>query len=652
MHRQKRAVARRPSLHRGWFVVFAAFLIGGSSLPVGAFLGEQNPAQNPSTSTAQTATAQTATSGNPATTTTTTAGQTGATASTAGTATGQTTAGTPTTAGTATTAGTPTTATTTGSAPATTAGPAPATTGLATTGQVTTGAMSPGLAGQSTGNATTGQTATAGSPTQATAGQATAGQTTGTGTTSSQTTGVTTAGMPAPGTLPSNGLPNGITYYQTPGGQVMPNGIYPPQLSLQMPALPTFGMSWFTAARAAVDARNAGNTGYLPNSSFGSPTAPGSTTPVTGGATPTTGTISGAPTTMTTPGGPVPPPVSPGVTPPPGTPPGSSPYPGTSPNPNPSTTGQGGTPPTFPGVPPTTTGSLPGQTTGQTGAQPGLSPGAPGTTLSPQVPPPSFLNPTGPGNTGQVINPTPPARYQIGIGDQIDIKYSSPTVPLTDNPVVVDGQGYIVVPGSNIRLIARGQTLAQLQVNLERVMYRVVPNARVIVTLGPLQMITVTITGEAYGPGAYQVPSTATVWNVLYLAGGPSDNGSLRSIQLKRAGAVYNIDLYRYMIAGDSRWDLPVQPGDVINIAPAVTKVAVFGEVNRPAIYELVPGNRLHDAIRYALGPTSGAITPSILVSTTAGTGAKQGRVFQNVDFRSANSKDNPPLFNQDTVQV
>jgi protein involved in polysaccharide export with SLBB domain len=108
------------------------------------------------------------------------------------------------------------------------------------------------------------------------------------------------------------------------------------------------------------------------------------------------------------------------------------------------------------------------------------------------------------------------------------------------------------------------------------------------VTMGRLRSITVFVVGEVKMPGAYTVSAFDTVINALLISGGPSELGSLRSVQLKRKGTIVStIDFYEFLLQGDTSRDRRLQPGDVVFIPGAENFVAVAGNVKRPAIYEL-----------------------------------------------------------------
>lgn len=270
-------------------------------------------------------------------------------------------------------------------------------------------------------------------------------------------------------------------------------------------------------------------------------------------------------------------------------------------------------------------------------------------TGAPTVIPPNQLGTiVAPDTTASSNNPSPD-RYQLGVGDSVNIKYSSQTFDQKEIVETVDSRGLIQVPESGKLITARGLTLAQFEQHMIQELGNVIRNARVQVTLGPLRMIPVQILGEAYAPGAYQMPSTVTLFNALYSAGGPSDAGSLRRIQLKRGGTVTNVDLYRLMIRGDASQDIPLQPGDIINIPPAETRVTVFGEVKRQAIFELLPNERLRDSITLAGGVRASGVTQRVLVTSVK---PGVGHTLVDVDLIKPGSSNNPPLFDFDTVEV
>lgn len=244
-------------------------------------------------------------------------------------------------------------------------------------------------------------------------------------------------------------------------------------------------------------------------------------------------------------------------------------------------------------------------------------------TLNPSLAPttPSVVSPTpGTSNTsgvGQPITPGMPInpvgfdsdRYQLGPGDVLQMHYGSKTLEAQDVELKLNEQGYVNLPSGD-KLIARGQTLAQFEQNVKRIMRTKFRNVDVQVTMRELRTVKVTIMGESYAPGTYYVPASYTLFNLLYLSGGPNDGGSLRNIQLKRGSTIYHFDFYRFMMANDKAQDIPIQAGDVLFISLSGPRVRIAGEVRRAYTFELTQGQSLKDAIAYAGGikPTAAKV--------------------------------------------
>jgi protein involved in polysaccharide export with SLBB domain len=242
-----------------------------------------------------------------------------------------------------------------------------------------------------------------------------------------------------------------------------------------------------------------------------------------------------------------------------------------------------------------------------------------------------------------------PERYQLGPGDLLTLRYWSETLEPREVTLRIDPQGALNLPMGG-RIIARGQTLPQLEETVRKVLSRVIRNVQVTLTLRELRTMTIIIAGEAYAPGSYQVPAVATLFNALYACGGPSDNGSLRRIQLKRTdGSVHTFDFYRFLLYGDGSQDVPLQPGDVLFIPPVEVQVSISGEVHRPAIYELLPTERLRDAIAFA-----GGVKPSGVAQRVAVTSVRPGEARQLIDANllASDEANNPPLYDGDKVEV
>ncbi|GIX07604.1 MAG: hypothetical protein KatS3mg115_2007 [Candidatus Poribacteria bacterium] len=197
----------------------------------------------------------------------------------------------------------------------------------------------------------------------------------------------------------------------------------------------------------------------------------------------------------------------------------------------------------------------------------------------------------------------------------------------------------MVLPGFG-ELVAAGMTLEQFEQNVQEIVARQsFQDVQVVAMVRSLETIQVTIVGQAYRPGTYAMGAAATLFNALYFAGGPSEEGSFRRITLKRGEERYTIDFYRYLLEGDGSADRTLQDGDLIYIEPRGATVTLSGEVTRPGIYELLPGEGLADLIRMAGGLRSTGFAKSVQIESV-----REGSepVLLNVDA-TADLSEAPP---------
>jgi polysaccharide export outer membrane protein len=196
----------------------------------------------------------------------------------------------------------------------------------------------------------------------------------------------------------------------------------------------------------------------------------------------------------------------------------------------------------------------------------------------------------------------PPADYVLGTGDEVLIR----TVGKVDIDAraVIDRNGQIFLPRVGMLTVA-GMQLDQLTAFIHSAIAKQFMGFELSVSLGQLRSIQIFVLGQARAPGVYTINSLSTLINALFESGGPSQNGSLRDIQLKRNGAVItHFDVYRLLLAGDNSADVRLLPGDIIYIPVMGPQVAVEGDVDAPAIYELRGASTVGDVINEAGGLT------------------------------------------------
>ena len=203
-----------------------------------------------------------------------------------------------------------------------------------------------------------------------------------------------------------------------------------------------------------------------------------------------------------------------------------------------------------------------------------------------------------------VSGPLPPD-YRIGFGDQFVLVFTGDLERTED--LAVTREGWIVVKDAG-QIPVANLTFEQLRSTLAARLGRVysgIGSGATRFSILPKSVGTnqVYVLGDVKSPNAYQISRLGTVLTALYAAGGPTDNGDARSIDVKRNNRVVaTMDMYEYLLAGSSSSDVRLENGDVVFVRPQGPRVRVAGAVVRPATYELKIGQSLADAIQMAGG--------------------------------------------------
>ncbi len=239
-----------------------------------------------------------------------------------------------------------------------------------------------------------------------------------------------------------------------------------------------------------------------------------------------------------------------------------------------------------------------------------------------------------------------PVNYIVGPGDEIRIQFFGQESASYD--LYVSREGVLNIPDLGPMQVT-GLSFNELKTEISRRVTDQMIGVQAFVSMGELRSIRIFVLGDAQQPGAYTVSSLSTIIHALYVSGGVRPIGSLRNIQLKRAGETVTVlDLYNLLLRGDTSNDAQLQPGDVIFIPPVGPLVGVSGEVKRPAIYELVGGESIDDAVELAGGYTAKAYPALSQVERIAPTGGKE---ILDIDLTAATAE-TTRVRNGDTIRV
>jgi protein involved in polysaccharide export with SLBB domain len=209
------------------------------------------------------------------------------------------------------------------------------------------------------------------------------------------------------------------------------------------------------------------------------------------------------------------------------------------------------------------------------------------------------------------LTPVPPD-YVIGPGDELRIRVWG-QVNIQAN-VTVDRAGDVYLPQIGPVHVA-GLPFSALDDHLHDAIKPVYRNFQVSADLGRIRAIQVYVTGSARRAGVYTVSSLSSLVDALFASGGPSVQGSLRRIELRRGSTVVTVfDLYDLLIRGDKSKDTKLASGDVIFIPPVGPQAALTGSVQNPSIYELRDGETMGDLLAEAGGASTVAAQTRISI--------------------------------------
>jgi protein involved in polysaccharide export with SLBB domain len=215
------------------------------------------------------------------------------------------------------------------------------------------------------------------------------------------------------------------------------------------------------------------------------------------------------------------------------------------------------------------------------------------------------------------MNMPTPANYVLGAGDQIIIDVWGDSELNVQYTIAPDG--HITVPGIG-RIQLSGMNVKQAESRI-RTQFSTIysdldssePHTFLAISVGNVRTIKVNVMGEVRTPGTYTLSSFSSAFHAMYAAGGTTRIGSLRNIRIFRAGRqAAEIDLYEYLMKGNSMSDITLQDGDIIMVEPFGILAQATGEVRRPMWYEMKPDETLEDLIRYSGGFSGNAYSASL----------------------------------------
>ena len=231
------------------------------------------------------------------------------------------------------------------------------------------------------------------------------------------------------------------------------------------------------------------------------------------------------------------------------------------------------------------------------------------------------------------LNVPTPSTYELGVGDEVIIDIwgtSQKTFKL-----VIDKSGNVNIENLG-PIYLNGLSIESAQKRLENRLSEIYEGLRdkkqstfALLTLGNLRSVKVNMVGELKAPGTYVIPSMSSVFNALYLAGGPTKDGSFREIKVIRNNKlVASLDIYDFLTKGVVEKTITLKDQDIVKVDFYKNRIKLEGAFIKTGLFELKDGESLADLINYSGGFSDKAYRNKVDVERVG----KEQKVFFSLD--------------------
>jgi protein involved in polysaccharide export with SLBB domain len=241
-----------------------------------------------------------------------------------------------------------------------------------------------------------------------------------------------------------------------------------------------------------------------------------------------------------------------------------------------------------------------------------------------------------------INDPNVSADYVLDFGDHLIMQRVGAKKEMAN--LVIARDGSINLPNYG-RVVIAGLSLEKANVMVKTIIAEAFTGEEAFLTLSHMRDMSILVIGGVTNPGMYTVNGGAHMLYLLRAAGGIDENGSYRSIQVKRGNKIITtFDLYDVLIEGNLQFSSRMRSGDVVIVSPRKAEISVTGGVAYPGIFEITKNETVADALRYAGYPKPSSQT-SVEVSRIVG----MGRETIEVPLRNIN---NFVVQNTDSIRV
>ena len=199
-----------------------------------------------------------------------------------------------------------------------------------------------------------------------------------------------------------------------------------------------------------------------------------------------------------------------------------------------------------------------------------------------------------------INEPNPEPSYVLDIGDVLKIQLVGQMDFINNFPVGGDGSINLEDIG---KVVVAGLSLSEASDLIKSKVNNAMFGTEAFISLSSIRDVNILVTGNAKNPGIYTLTGNSNILQALSVAGGVSEYGSYREINLIRKNEIIEtLDVYDLLIDGNYNLKKRLRSGDVIFVESRKNIVSIDGAVKRPAKYEITDDQFLNDVLRYANG--------------------------------------------------
>ena len=245
-----------------------------------------------------------------------------------------------------------------------------------------------------------------------------------------------------------------------------------------------------------------------------------------------------------------------------------------------------------------------------------------------------------------INEPNPDSGYALDIGDILNIQLVGQINETEDFLINNDGSISLQDVG---KIIIAGLSLNEASQFIKSKINAALIGTEAFISLSEIRDVNVMVSGNAKNPGIYTLTGNSNILHAISVAGGISEFGSIREINLLRDNKVIeSLDVYDLLIKGKYNIKKRLRSGDVIFVEARKNIVTIDGAVHRPAKYEILDDQNLHNVIKYANGIKQTADLSNMSLERILDGTLKTIPVFTEAQFETIKAIDGDLIYVRD----